>query len=103
MDTSLSDIQSPVPELEYTFDGTTSSIQSPVPESESTVDGTTSSITPSVRSESSMTCTICLQDYETNEPHIISMSCCHHSLHRNCVNNWMARNRTCPLCRRQCN
>ena len=40
-------------------------------------------------------CSICL---EAEKKEWIKLSC-NHSFHKDCINMWVATNRTCPVCR----
>ena len=43
-----------------------------------------------------MTCSICLSDIFENKIILI----CDHEFHFNCLNEWINRNNSCPLCRK---
>jgi len=45
-----------------------------------------------------LTCSICYSDYVVGEE--IRLLPCDHSFHCQCVDEWLAINKTCPLCRR---
>jgi hypothetical protein len=51
-------------------------------------------------SDDSLTCVIC---HEAMEPYhqIVKPKNCEHTFHAICVNIWLARHRSCPLCRRR--
>ncbi|GKU90877.1 hypothetical protein SLEP1_g4821 [Rubroshorea leprosula] len=41
-------------------------------------------------------CVICRLDYEDGDT--LTMLACNHSYHLECINNWLKRNKVCPLC-----
>lgn len=41
-------------------------------------------------------CPTCLEEYDTNNPRIVSK--CNHHFHLSCILEWMERSRTCPIC-----
>ena len=43
-------------------------------------------------------CTIC-QDDVTNEMFLVKLEKCSHYFHKKCIDNWLIRSNTCPLCR----
>ncbi|MCO5605655.1 hypothetical protein L7F22_059838 [Adiantum nelumboides] len=43
-------------------------------------------------------CTVCLSDYQINEK-LQQLPVCKHSFHVPCINQWLAKNATCPICR----
>ncbi|KAH7277211.1 hypothetical protein KP509_39G039800 [Ceratopteris richardii] len=43
-------------------------------------------------------CAVCLSDYQMNEK-IQQLPVCKHSFHVPCINEWLAKNATCPICR----
>ena len=44
------------------------------------------------------TCSICLEDYSHGQE-IRTLPCCH-SFHAQCVDKWLAKNRSCPVCKK---
>lgn len=49
-------------------------------------------------SDNSKTCSICLEIYsETERVSVISK--CGHCFHANCIQQWLGKNGTCPVCR----
>ncbi|EXB65353.1 Uncharacterized RING finger protein [Morus notabilis] len=48
--------------------------------------------------ESGGDCAICLEDFKYGDECRIFVSC-NHGFHRACVDEWLVRNRHCPLCR----
>ena len=51
--------------------------------------------------EEDATCSICLTEYETGEP--LRILPCEHHFHSECVDVWLRKNRSCPLCKHQIN
>jgi len=49
-------------------------------------------------SEREETCSICRGDYSDNNI-VRIINVCEHKFHSSCLDNWLSRNRTCPLCR----
>ncbi|XP_070572383.1 E3 ubiquitin-protein ligase ZNRF3-like [Ptychodera flava] len=49
----------------------------------------------SLNSDSSM-CAICLEEFQEGEE--LRVVSCSHEFHKHCVDPWLIRNRTCPLC-----
>lgn len=47
--------------------------------------------------EPGSTCSICLESYNENDE--IALSACKHHFHLECVEKWMFRQRSCPICR----
>tara|TARA_B100000524_G_C23476007_1_gene307902 strand:- start:210 stop:638 length:429 start_codon:yes stop_codon:yes gene_type:complete len=43
-------------------------------------------------------CTICQEDLN-NELFAVKIEKCGHYFHKNCIDNWLIRSNTCPLCR----
>jgi hypothetical protein len=41
-------------------------------------------------------CSICLED---NTPNEVSIFKCQHQFHEKCIENWLKKKRSCPLCR----
>lgn len=50
-------------------------------------------------------CSICLEQLTEPQRFDCSVRClpCLHSFHRNCINNWLQHNSTCPVCRSDIN
>ena len=42
-------------------------------------------------------CSICLEKYKVNDK-VLNLKC-RHSFHRDCINQWLRDNNTCPECR----
>ncbi len=42
-------------------------------------------------------CTICLEGFVENE--LLYKLKCHHYYHKNCIDDWLSKKNTCPLCR----
>jgi len=40
-------------------------------------------------------CSICLEKIHSNP----NITICNHKFHRNCLNQWLNHNNTCPMCR----
>lgn len=47
--------------------------------------------------EANQQCTICLLELETGD--MLRLLPCQHEFHLHCIDSWMRRHRTCPLCR----
>ena len=45
-------------------------------------------------------CSICLNNYKINE--YTRTLKCNHTFHKECIDKWAVKNRTCPLCRDDC-
>ncbi|CAN6458263.1 unnamed protein product [Victoria cruziana] len=43
-------------------------------------------------------CSVCLGDYESDEK-LQQIPSCGHTFHTECIDSWLTRNTTCPLCR----
>ncbi|KAI5054480.1 hypothetical protein GOP47_0030628, partial [Adiantum capillus-veneris] len=43
-------------------------------------------------------CSVCLSDYQNNEK-LQQLPVCKHFFHVPCINQWLAKNATCPICR----
>ncbi|XP_031489987.1 RING-H2 finger protein ATL7-like isoform X2 [Nymphaea colorata] len=43
-------------------------------------------------------CSVCLGDYESNE-RLQQIPSCGHTFHMECIDSWLTKNTTCPLCR----
>eukprot|EP01103_Thecamoeba_quadrilineata_P003779 TRINITY_DN13518_c0_g1_i1.p1 TRINITY_DN13518_c0_g1~~TRINITY_DN13518_c0_g1_i1.p1 ORF type:complete len:330 (-),score=58.27 TRINITY_DN13518_c0_g1_i1:147-1136(-) len=48
-------------------------------------------------SEGNNNCSICLLDYQTDE--LVRQLPCDHYFHQKCIDEWLALNNSCPLCR----
>jgi hypothetical protein len=53
-------------------------------------------ITPKNNKDS---CSVCLQDFQLDET-VRSLPHCHHMFHLPCIDNWLVRHGSCPMCRR---
>tara|TARA_B100001094_G_scaffold315390_1_gene355335 strand:+ start:1406 stop:1822 length:417 start_codon:yes stop_codon:yes gene_type:complete len=42
-------------------------------------------------------CTICLEEYQENDE--LYQLQCDHYYHKECINDWLLKHQTCPLCR----
>ncbi|KAF8410370.1 hypothetical protein HHK36_002898 [Tetracentron sinense] len=50
-------------------------------------------------SEERVSCSVCLQDFQLEET-VRSLPHCHHMFHLPCIDEWLIRHASCPLCRR---
>lgn len=46
-----------------------------------------------------VSCSVCLQDFQVGET-VRSLPHCHHMFHLPCIDTWLVRHGSCPLCRR---
>jgi len=45
-------------------------------------------------------CSICLDEFDTNDT-IIEIMSCPHIFHKECAKKWFSKNKTCPVCKKQ--
>ncbi|KAF8093464.1 hypothetical protein N665_0383s0092 [Sinapis alba] len=50
-------------------------------------------------SQNRVSCSVCLQDFQLGET-VRSLPHCHHMFHLPCIDNWLLRHGSCPMCRR---
>lgn len=48
--------------------------------------------------ESQSECSICLDSYRSGQE--VSILACSHEYHSSCITQWMIKNRSCPMCRK---
>lgn len=48
--------------------------------------------------DSEIACSICLESYEVGDT-VRSMAKCEHCFHSHCIELWLTKNTTCPVCR----
>lgn len=48
--------------------------------------------------ESHSECSICLESYRSGQE--VSILACSHEYHSSCIGEWMLKNRSCPMCRK---
>ena len=44
-------------------------------------------------------CVVCLSEFQPGEQ--VRTLRCNHSFHKDCVDTWLHRNKTCPICKRE--
>ena len=47
--------------------------------------------------EDVVSCSICMDEYKNED--VISILNCNHKFHKKCVDKWLYRNLSCPICR----
>ncbi|CAH8344262.1 unnamed protein product [Eruca vesicaria subsp. sativa] len=52
-----------------------------------------------ITGKSNDSCSVCLQDFQIGET-VRSLPQCHHMFHLPCIDNWLLRHGSCPMCRR---
>ena len=48
-------------------------------------------------------CSICLEALNSSSEECVTTSECHHHFHLTCLNQWVRKSQTCPLCRQNLN
>jgi hypothetical protein len=52
-----------------------------------------------VKGNKNTNCTICLCDYEDKEK--LKKLKCEHMFHNECLNNWLDKEKVCPICKNE--
>ncbi|TRY72584.1 hypothetical protein TCAL_17157 [Tigriopus californicus] len=51
------------------------------------------------KESSDMNCSICFDPLSSGK-HKLTMLDCYHEFHTDCLNQWLKKSRTCPICRK---